>query len=91
MDLTFVNLTEKPELTAAMPTVHSTWPEFMQHDPLADRYYPRLVATFPEHQILGVAADGKVVTRINSVRFKWTGSDEDLPDRGWPGAFTAAR
>jgi hypothetical protein len=67
MDLTFVNLTEKPELTAAMWAVHSTWPEFMLHDLLADRYYPRLAATFPEHQILGVAADGKIVTRINSV------------------------
>jgi hypothetical protein len=83
MDLTFVNLTEKPELTAAMWAVHSTWPEFMLHDPLADRCYPRLAATFPEHQILGMAADGKVVTRINSVPFKWTRSDEDLPDRGW--------
>jgi hypothetical protein len=49
MDLTFVNLTEKPELTAAMWAVHSTWPEFMVHEPLADRYCPRLAATFPEH------------------------------------------
>ena len=66
MDLTLVNLTEKPELTAAMWAVHSTWPEFMLHDPHADRYYPRLAATFPEHQILGVAADGKVVARSTS-------------------------
>ena len=47
MDLTFVNLTEKPELTAAMWAVHGAWPEFMLHDPLADRYCPRLAATFP--------------------------------------------
>lgn len=51
---------------------------------------PRLAATFPEHQILGVAADGKVVARINSVPFKWTGSDEDLPDRGWDAAIEMA-
>jgi len=90
MDLTFVNLGENPELTAAMWTVHGTWPEFMLHDPLADLYYPRLAATFPEHQILGVAGDGKVVARINSVPFRWTGSDEDLPDRGWDAAIEAA-
>lgn len=90
MDLTFVNLAEKPELRAAMWAVGSTWPEFMLHDPVADLYYPRLADTFPEHQILGVAGDGKVVARINSVPFRWAGSDEDLPDRGWDGVIETA-
>jgi GNAT superfamily N-acetyltransferase len=90
VDLTFVNLAEKPELRAAMWAVDSTWPEFMLHEPLADLYYPRLADTFPEYQILGVAADGKVVARINSVPFRWTGSNEDLPDRGWDGVIETA-
>jgi GNAT superfamily N-acetyltransferase len=90
VDLTFVSLAEKPELREAMWAIGSTWPEFMLHDPIANLYYPRLADTFPEHQVLGVTADGKVVARINSVPFRWSGNDEDLPDRGWDAVMETA-
>jgi GNAT superfamily N-acetyltransferase len=62
----------------------------MLHDPVASLFYPRLAETFPEHQIAGVAADGTVIARINSVPFTWTGNDDDLPDRGWDAALEGA-
>ena len=45
--------------------------------------------------MVGLAPDGKVIARINSVPFTWTGScDDDLPDQGWDavleGAFSRA-
>lgn len=88
--VTFVTVAERPELTTGMWAVASTWPEFMLHDPVAALYYPRLAGTFPEHQIVGLAADGTVIARINSVPFMWTGRDNDLPDRGWDAVLEAA-
>lgn len=90
VDLTFVTLAEEPQLRTGMWAVAGTWPEFMLHDPVASLFYPQLAETFPEHQIVGLTADGTVIARVNSVPFMWTGSDDDLPDRGWDAVLEAA-
>jgi len=78
-----------------MRSVPSTWPEFMFHDNVAGMFYADLGGTFPDYQLVALAADGSVVGRINSVPFSWDERDDGLPDRGWDAvleqAFTAGR
>lgn len=73
-----------------MWSLASTWPQYMLEEPIANLFYPRLVDTFPDHQVIAFDDDGAVVGRINSVPFAWTGSDEDLPARGWDAIVESA-
>lgn len=78
-----VTAAERPDLVAAMWAMPSSWPTFMLKDPVARLFYPRLVETFPQYQLLAVDAQNDVIGRINSVPFPWAGSDDELPARGW--------
>src|SRR4051794_25285253 len=88
--VTFTTAAERPDLVDAMWSMPSTWPEFMFHDPVAELYFPRLVDTFDEYQLIAVDGSGAIVGRVNSVPFAWTGSDDDLPLRGWDGIIERA-
>jgi GNAT superfamily N-acetyltransferase len=88
--VTFTTAAERPDLVDAMWAMPSTWPEFMFHDPVADLFYPRLVDTFGEYQLIAVDGNGEIVGRVNSVPFAWSGADDDLPARGWDGIIERA-
>lgn len=83
MSVTFTTAAERPDLVDAMWAMPSTWPEFMFHDPVANLFFPRLVDTFGEYQLIALDGGGAVVGKLHSVPFAWSGSDEDLPVRGW--------
>ena len=83
-------LAQRPDLTTALWGMATTWPAFLDHDPVADVYYPRLPEVFPAHQLVGLDAAGRVVGRVLSVPFAWSGEEDDLPDRGWDAVLERA-
>ncbi len=63
---------------------------FMFQDPVGGLFFPQVSQAFPEHQLLGLDETGAVVARINSVPFVWSGTDDDLPARGWDAVLERA-
>ncbi len=84
-----MSLGQRPDLADAIHEVPSSWPEFMNHDPVAGQFWPRMSTTFPACQL--IALDGGMpVARVHAVPFVWAGTDDDLPDRGWDAIFERA-
>jgi GNAT superfamily N-acetyltransferase len=82
-----LTLEECPDLTRAVERFGSSvWPEFMLHDAMSDRYWQRMAADFPGHQLALVDAAGEVVGVGRSMPLAWDGSLEDLP-HGWDEQF----
>jgi hypothetical protein len=77
-----VTLAQRPDLVELMWDMADPWPAFMHHDPVGNRLYPRAVSLFPEHQLV-VVVDGRVVAKVHALPFRWDGTDDDLPARGW--------
>lgn len=88
--ITYATAAERPDLVEGMWSLPSTWPEYMLQDPIANLFYPRLVDAFADYQVIAIDEKGAVVGRVNSVPFVWTGSDEDLPARGWDAIVESA-
>ena len=66
----------------------AAWPEFMLHDPIADRLWDDLVNLFPEYQFaLRDLETGQAVAQANSLPLNWNGDLVDLPEEGWDWAF----
>ncbi|SFO59691.1 hypothetical protein SAMN05660359_04592 [Geodermatophilus obscurus] len=87
MTLEVVSLAERPDLTAAMWSMPSSWPRFMLQDLVAEVLYRRIAVDFPEYQLLALDDGGELVGRVNTIPFVWTGQDDDLPDLGWDGVL----
>ena len=83
MPIRTVTLAERPDLTDAMWSMPNEWPEYMLHDPIADLFFGRLPEEFADFQLVAIDDDDAVVGKINSLPFRWSGDDDDLPDRGW--------
>jgi hypothetical protein len=80
-----VSLAERPDLIDPMWNMPNLWPPFMLHDPNGNLFFDRLPDVFPEFQLVAIDADDAVIGKINSIPFRWHGSDDDLPDTGWDG------
>lgn len=66
----------------------AAWPEFMLHDPVADRLWDNLVNLFPDYQFaLRDLETGRAVAQANSLPLHWDGDPVDLPEGGWDWAF----
>ena len=69
----------------------ASWPEFMLHDPVADRHWDDLFGRFADYQFSLLAPGEDVVVGMgNSVPLAWSGDLEDLPEEGWDWAFAQA-
>lgn len=75
------------DLTDSM--VERAYPEFMHHDPVANRGFPLMYEMYPQWQQLAVDGD-RPVGFINSVPLPWNGADADLPQEGWDWAMDLA-
>ena len=83
--LNLVSLAERPDLVDAMWQMPNSWPRFMLEDPIGDLLFDRLPEVFPEHQYVLLDEDERVVAKVNSIPFAWTGDLTELPERGWDG------
>jgi GNAT superfamily N-acetyltransferase len=77
-----VTVAERPNLIEAMWEMPSPWPPFMLEDPVAGMFWAQLPVAFPEYQLLALDADDTIIAKVHSVPFAWSGSDDDLSDRG---------
>ena len=85
MQISIVTVAQRPDLIGPMWNMPNNWPEYMLHDPVAGIYFERLSSVFPEYQLAAFDESGIVVGKLNSLPFRWDGTDDDLPDRGWDG------
>ena len=85
--LQLVSLAERPDLVDAMWGMPNLWPPFMTNDPIGDLLFMRLPDLFPQHQFVALegegTADERVIAKVNSIPFPWSGKLADLPERGW--------
>ncbi|MFE6156934.1 N-acetyltransferase [Streptomyces sp. NPDC057889] len=73
-------LAERPDLEPALVAMESTWPNYIQPDPLLvywvfDRY--------PQHQLVVIDDEDQVIARAASIPLAWSGAVDELPDTGW--------
>lgn len=87
--MTVVSLAERAGLWPALAAMPQDWPEFMLHDPVANRCWARLPRRYPEWQ-LAVLDLTTVVARLHGVPFQWNGDPASLPARGWDHLLEAA-
>ncbi len=87
-EYTIVTLAERPDLVDETDHMNgAAWPEFMLHDPVADKLFGRLYDTFPEYQSVILDDNGKVIACGNAIPLTWDGTLEGLPERGWDAAM----
>jgi len=64
------------------------WPEFMLHDPIADRLWNFLNDFFPEYQYAVINdTTGETIGRGNSIPIFFDKALEQLPEKGWDWAL----
>jgi GNAT superfamily N-acetyltransferase len=67
------------------------WPEFMRHNPVANRNWHELFDRFEEYQFAMWDVENNRMAAIgNSVPFSWVQPLEELPERGWEWVFLKA-
>ncbi len=64
----------------------SVWPEFMLHDPVADRCWDHLRDVWPQFQLVLLDESGVVAAAAQAAPLFWDGRYEGLPE-GWDAQF----
>jgi len=79
----FKTAADDPKLNdLKQPIVRAVWPEFMMHDPVADRCWADMEKFFPAFQVF-LFANGVMAGFANTIPFRWTRPLRNLPGRGW--------
>ena len=75
-------------LTKADEVSVPSWPEFMLHDHVSDKYWAAMTRKHAEFQFCLVDKQSKRWVAVgNSIPIHWTGSFDELPDDGWDWAL----
>jgi GNAT superfamily N-acetyltransferase len=83
-----VSLDARPEFTlAALELLAVGWPEFMQHDPVAERHQARLATELAEFQVLLLDDKDEPAALGVAIPFAWDGTLAGLP-AGWDAVVT---
>lgn len=85
MELQTFTLAERPELMDGFWDMETSWPEFMNHDPIGNGYYDCL-EEFADYVLVCLDGSGEMVAKAHSIPFDLAGSTE-LPDAGWDSAI----
>jgi hypothetical protein len=77
-----VSLATRPELTLpVLELLAAGWPEFMQHEPAAERYQHRLATELAAFQVLLVDEKDELAAVGVSIPFAWDGTNGGAPGR----------
>lgn len=69
----------------------ASWPEFMLHDPISEKYWDFLCSDFPQFQFsLLDTENNRTAAMANSLPIHWEGKLQDLPEEGWDWVFQKA-
>lgn len=83
-----VSLDARPELTLpALELLAAGWPEFMQHDPVAERHQARLATELAGFQALLLDDKDELAALGVAIPFAWDGTLAGLP-AGWDAVVT---
>jgi len=83
-----VSLDARPELTLpAIELLAVGWPEFMQHDPVAERHQARLATELAGFQVLLLDDKDELAALGVAIPFAWDGTLAGLPG-GWDAVVT---
>lgn len=78
-----VDLAGHPEYRRSFQHFHlKSWPEYLLHSEVADRYYGHLYTDFPTYQIILLDEQETVVGCAQSIPLRWDGTKDGLPS-GW--------
>jgi GNAT superfamily N-acetyltransferase len=81
--LRLVTLAEQPDIADDLEAQgQSVWPEFLEHDEVADRHWHHLREDFASFQIALVEEDGTIIASARSAPLSWDGTALHLP-HGW--------
>jgi GNAT superfamily N-acetyltransferase len=76
-DLSIHRLSERPDLIDRMYEVDSSWPEFMQADPVMNAFFGQVASAFPQLCAVATDAGGAVAATARAVALAL-----DVPGRG---------
>jgi|SRR5215211_4546174 len=83
-------MAQRPDLWEPATAIgEKVFPEFMHHDPVANRNWGRLAQDFPGFQVALLGERDGVVAAGYSAPLYWDGTTEGLPE-GWDAAFEQA-
>jgi len=69
----------------------ASWPEFMLHDPVANKNWDELFNRFNEYQFAMLDTEtNRMAAMGNSLPFRWDRPLEELPEGGWDWVFLKA-
>jgi GNAT superfamily N-acetyltransferase len=82
-----VRYADRPDLRARRFAELSslTFPEYMHHSEIGNRYWGRLYSDFPEFQVALVEGD-ELLAEAHALPLRWDGTVDDLPS-GWEEGF----
>jgi hypothetical protein len=72
-------LAERPDLEPRVRSLPDTFPEFMHHDAVVNRYWDGLFTDFPGFQIAVCEGEDEVVAAGHCISVFWDGKTEGLP------------
>jgi GNAT superfamily N-acetyltransferase len=74
MGARIVTIAARPDIYERLDEIADPWPEFVHHDQVVNRLWPRLYEAFPEFQLALVDED-TLLGKANSIPVRWTGGD----------------
>jgi GNAT superfamily N-acetyltransferase len=84
MDPLITTRAERPEFGSDIWEMPDSWPEFMDHDPIAWSLYSVATAAYPELTVVATDGDGSVVGHGQATAFRLDlEGRRELPDTGW--------
>lgn len=84
---TMVTLEERPDLEDELNKLHSLgWVKYMREDPIAVKYWNKLLSCFPQFQYILLSEEFKPMACGNAIPFHWDGDEDRLP-AGWDKVF----
>lgn len=72
-------MAQRPDLESGLRSLPGTFPEFMHHDAVVDRFWDSLFTTFAGFQIAVCNDAGEILAAGHCVPVFWDGSIEGLP------------
>jgi len=83
MNYDIVSLKDRYDLFEQQDNIcKEVWPEFMRHDPIANKYWMQLIERFKDYQLL-IMDGSEIFAIINTVPLYFDKSIDELPDKGW--------
>lgn len=91
MDVTITTAAARPELIPLVWDMPDSWPEFINHDPIAMALFTPVAAAHRDLALIATAPDGTIVAHGTAMGLRLhVDGRRELPVNGWDGALVWA-